>query len=710
MRKKLIMLIIFLFIGVSIYLNCFIQEKSDYRLALTEIGQNETSQSIVISTENIADEDIYDIISDVLKEYNANLYCFDVEQARQNSIYTKYVLINNMTLFDDLKLDRGRFFREAEVESDVFVSTIDTTKENQIGLIPSFDKTFAFQIKTMKSGVCNKQRLFLKAFVLQMKDVNDFEAIQSSLKEMGIVITKYTRYSSDVIITPYMVIATCSAIFVLLLVVLYDLIKSYKQIGIEKMLGYDILGIWSSRVFKIMLMEITVFLIVGMLCSIILFDSFNIHVIRFLGSVSLAYLAVVLLSLGMILIPFLYVQQISVSDVVKNNRPFKQLIRFNMGLKCIITTLLIILLCLSYTQIKMVLVQRNDKFKNWEKMKDYACIHELSYWDESFDSLSEENMKKWKEIYMDFNAKGAILADFSYYSPLYEEEHREAQFPNYYEVRVNPNYLKMFPVKDAEGQPVQISESEERYIVLIPEKYKSQEKSLQEYFEDGINDSTEKDSVQEVKIIWIEDNQKIFSVQLDIGIEQYNTIEDPLIEVLTEANGTVDDYMVSVAYTGDPFKIKVEEGNDIQAHINEVCSQYFDLTQIRFPTMSVYESMEEQIKMANDLLIIYITMAVILVVAGVSIVMQSIYSYMEQKKKVLAIKKFLGYRFWDKYISYFATVIVSYLTSTAIAYLFIRESSILLCTAILMIFEVLASVIYITIVERDNVIQITKGG
>lgn len=710
MRRKSIMLLIFMFIGISIFLNCFVQEKNEYRLNLTEIGQNDNSQSIIFSTSMTTDEEIYDILSSVLKQYNANLYCFDVEIQDEKSIYTKYVLINNTKVFENLSLKSGRIFNDDETESDAFISTINTLQDNQIGIINSFDKEFEFQVKTMKTGVDSKQRLFLKAFVLQLDDVNDFEKIQLELEKMGIVVSKYIEYSSDVIIAPLMIIVTIACVFVLLLLVLYDLIKSYKQIGIEKMLGYDWIGIWLSRVVQIVGMEMLTFLITGAVCSGIVFDSFNSVVLHFWGSVLLRYFAVLLLSLGMISVPFLYVEHISVSDVVKNNKPFKTLLRFNMGIKCVVTVLLLIVLSLSYTQIKMVLTQKNDKYKNWEKLQNYTCVYELRYWDETFNSVSEENLEKRKKIYIDFNRMGAILADFNFYSPLYKDEKEDAEFPDYYEVRVNPNYLKIFPVKDSEGNIVQISESEQKFVVLIPEKYKEQEEELREYFEYGINGSSNKGDLKEIKIIWIQNNQRFFSCQLDVGIEEYNTITDPLVEVLTEENGTIGAYSVCIANTGDPFKIKIEDGVDEQAQINNVCGKYYDLNDIEFPSMNVYERVKEQIEMANELLAIYLAMVILLMIAGISIVMQNIYVYTEHNRKVLAVKRFLGYRFADKYNRYFGTVMILYLISTMAAYIFRMEQSVFIFSGILMLFEFLISGIYIKVVEQKKIIRIMKEG
>lgn len=138
----------------------------------------------------------------------------------------------------------------------------------------------------------------------------------------------------------------------------------------------------------------------------------------------------------------------------------------------------------------------------------------------------------------------------------------------------------MFPVIDADGNEINISETEEDYIVLVPEKYDDMEKEIRLYFEQIKNGSSLSENQvlnQEIEVIWIRNNQKMFSCQLDVGIDDYNTIENPIIRVLTEQNGALEEYSNVLGSVDCPFKIKVKDGKDSQAEIDAVVGKYFDL-------------------------------------------------------------------------------------------------------------------------------------
>lgn len=111
MWKKLVTIIIFIFIACAVYFNVFFQEKNENYSRLTNIGQTENAQSVVFSTDIKSDDEIYNILDSILSVYNGNIYCFDVETIDNRNIYTKYILVNNMELFHSLSLKKGISFR-----------------------------------------------------------------------------------------------------------------------------------------------------------------------------------------------------------------------------------------------------------------------------------------------------------------------------------------------------------------------------------------------------------------------------------------------------------------------------------------------------------------------------------------------------------------------------------------------------------------------
>lgn len=600
------------------------------------------------------------------------------------------------------------------MESSYFISTTDSNNKSQIGVIDAFDKNTDFQIKTLKNYVANHKNAFQKMFILELKDMDDFTQFQKCLNDSGIIVTFDSVNSSTVNIAPYITLITLATIFILTLIIFYDLIKSYKQIGVEKLVGYDTFAIWISRIPKLILKEAVIFLILLIVFSLFLFHTINILVLHFLKKVLFYYLLVTVFTVVMTSLPFLYVNYVPVNAVVKNWKPIRIISYFNFFAKAIILTLLFIVSSISYSQMETIISQKRDKTKNWEKILDYVYIYELSYTDERFDSTSNENNKKWQNIYFDFNRNGGIMADFSSYSPLYEKDKKNSQFPEYCDVIVNPNYLKLFPVKDINGNRVEVSEQENDYIVLVPEQYKDRKREILDYFEyikNGYSSESEnKMKNEKIRIIWTENHQRLFSCSVDVGVKHNNTIEDPLVVVLTETNGATEDYSNVVGSRNCPFKIKVMDIKNPKQELNKVFNQYFDLKEIEFPFVTIRQSVGEQLTMANDKLRICAAFMILLLIMGMAIIIQSIITYIEQHRKVLAVKKFLGYRLQDKYFSYFVFCIVGYVLAGMIA-LFVEKDMIITVFAfIYLLVEFLFSMIYIHIRDRANIISITKGG
>ena len=78
MRIKITSCIIFFLIAIMVYVNCYIQEKDAYYINLTKIGQTNNARTIVFTTE-LNDNEMYEVISEILRRYEGNLYCFNIE-------------------------------------------------------------------------------------------------------------------------------------------------------------------------------------------------------------------------------------------------------------------------------------------------------------------------------------------------------------------------------------------------------------------------------------------------------------------------------------------------------------------------------------------------------------------------------------------------------------------------------------------------------
>lgn len=708
MKRKYIPIILFIFVAVILYINCYIQEKDYQYQEFITIGQTDNSMAVFFSTESEDDMNIYHAITDALDRVNGSLYCINVDNKEGKETYSKYVYVNDTGLFDKLSIQKGRFFEHDEMEGQLYLSSVYSDDVYQIGVINSFDKNMNFQIRTMYDYVMHHREAFKKTFILEINDRSNFKVFQNILREEGIVVSEGKDDSKGSInISPFITAAILAMLLVLMLILFYDLIKSYKQIGIEKLLGYDTFGIWSSRIVSIVFWEVLVIAVVVIILSLILLNGFNILTYKFLTKMILYYIGVVIFTLCLLSVPFLYVEKIPVYSTVKNQKPLKEILLFNFFVKGIATTLLCIVLFVAWTQVMLITNLKYNKYDNWDKMRSFAYIYEECYKEVFFDSFSEDNMEKWKLIYHEFNKNGGVLADFSSYSPLNKEEYEAAVFPSYHDVTVNPNYIKLFPIFDEDGNIIEISERDEDYIILVPEKYKKDEQMLLSYYKDICE--SEDLLNKNIRIIWIKDGQKLFSCALDIGIDNYNTVEDTIVIVLTEKNGYIGDYTRVVAYTGNPFKVRVNNTEDLQLEINNVLLKYFGLDDVWFPATSVYDAIEDQTTMANNMLMLYSVLSFVLLVITIAIIIQSIMTYISQCRRVLAIKKLLGYGMLERYTGYFAGVLICYLMSVLVALVIKEDVAVLVIGSFMLASELICSLIYITVKEQKNIIYVTKG-
>lgn len=89
------------------------------------------------------------------------------------------------------------------------------------------------------------------------------------------------------------------------------------------------------------------------------------------------------------------------------------------------------------------------------------------------DSRAEEE----EEIYRYLNQKGSLLVSIQHYNTKENEVFGR-------EIQLNPNYLKKFEILDENNQRVLIEESEEKRILLIPERFKGSDdlKKIEEYY------------------------------------------------------------------------------------------------------------------------------------------------------------------------------------------------------------------------------------
>ena len=704
MKIKYSFIVIFAFTAIFIFANCFLNYDNLFYTSMIHIGESESSVKAVFSTDIKSKEEIYEILTVVMKKYSANIYCSNIDNIKGKDYYVKNIYVTNFSTFQEIKLDSGRFYNANEINSDYFLSTDRTNNSNQIGVVSALNKNKGFMVKTLRQYFSDNNAPLDKTYVIELNDHSDLNDIKKELKQEGIVLSYQSNDFKNAKQPSYYVAVTMASTLILVFLIMYDFIRSYKKIGIKKMLGYDFNTIWSESVPKLVICQSVVFAITALIFTSILVPGFNFACVGFLKKLFFCYLAVTIVTLIIISLPFIFVKYVSLSGVIKNQRPYRSLIVFNSFLKFISFTSAICVMCLSISDLNSLYTLSLDKYSNWNKTKQFAYVSVMEIPNESdWTGETDEDIENFKEIYKIMNANGSVYADFSIYSPLYDEDRENGEFPVNISVNVNPNYLKLFPVYDKNNQKIVISENEKSCVVLAPEKYKNKEDKIQEYY-------SEYGFTGKAKVIWYKDSQSLFTFALDCG-DIKNTVKDPVINVLTENNGDPIDYSMILGETGGPFKIKVNDFENATAEIAKVCSKFYDESEVRFPATGVYQAIEEQVKELNTKLIVQFLMFVALIIICFSAVIQNVIAYMEQHQKELAVKKIMGFRFKERYINYYVGMVFLDASSFIVALLIDRNFiETVLISAILISIDVIFSTLYIKKKDRIDIINVAKGG
>lgn len=409
--------------------------------------------------------------------------------------------------------------------------------------------------------------------------------------------------------------------------------------------------------------------------------------------------------------------------MLKNKRPLEDVIGFNLTLKMILIILLIILSANQINNFNIIFSEYKKSYSEWENTMDYYIISDFSTSDRLYDPYSEKNMNIEKELYLYFNKRNAIFADFSYYALNFRKSntHIKENYKLDY-IFINPNYLLNHEILDENGDRITIPESDENYIILVPASYKEKEEEIIEYHNFLKNAGKTHDShshqsgndttdvyKQKIKLVWTMPGQKYFSYRIDINPSNSNYVTDPIARVITESNGEVRDYNRIIGYNGRPLKIKVDdEQSSGEKMILSKLYEYFDKNQYKFHVISVFDSVKQKIIETKNILYINLSVIVLLFIIMLVLLVQNCICYFELFKVNIALKNILGYEKIDIFLNFLLINVTTWLIILLVIFI-LNKSSLYLMLIILYLFETIFSYMLLENLLKRNMNNIVKG-
>jgi len=641
---------------------------------------------------------------------DASMYFSRIENINGQEKIVKYFFSTNDEYMQHFELVWGKKLDKTLMDTDYFLSTDETGDKNQIGRIASFNGVH-MEIHTLQ-GMLDSGFFLDGPCTVTLPDKDNINSLSSQfLKWLHIdqidVMPSYDIGS----IEPNKSILQIAVLFVVIMLLeLYDVLKSYKSIAIEKMLGFSIFHIWKKRISKILLTQIVTILVSIIVMSLIFFKEFNLIYLNFLKDLALMYSVTILIILVITSIPFIYIPNIQISAIIKNKKPIKEIIFFNMIIKILLCLGLIFLInsqITNYNELKKIF---DGTFKTWEDASNYRVMN-LN----NDDVINSENNIP---IYKYFNERGSIFAGFQ----MYKEESLSVN--NYlsevdFSAVVNPNYLKENPIYDLEEKQVSLSERDKNWILLVPVKYRKDEGEIRRFHQKWLDASylgreNDKNDIK-IEIIWIKDNQKAFSYDIAVYPKNGYYVTDPILLVGTE-DGCYpgwDTQIFNIA--ANPFKVKIPANENDKTYIENGLNKFGYLSyglRINYAN----EEAKSKISEYKTMFIWYVTGVCLALIIIAVVLLQNVYNFFEQYKIRIAIRKLHGYNLLSKYKEYLIFLAVSWIivitASFGVSFFkeFASSSVIFVFSAIGFVLETIISLIILFFIEKKKIIEFIKGG
>lgn len=740
--KKLVVFFLVLASVFSFFL-AYNQTDKEELEKLEKVEEVIAKQFVIPSNSILADPDeFYPLLFETAKKYKVNIFRKNINYNEDEKvIIQKYVLLTGRTVFfNNFRIKSGRILSESNTQNGKeFISTVNTGDKNQIGVVRDFGDNDLITIKPLKisyeylpvegqyfvevpnekafnvfiKGFTNKLNMYYAKYGKISFSPSDFKNNYNDTSENGNSLMPSMR------MLKYINYLIFTIVFILLV---YYIFNEAKRIGIIKMHGVSNIRLWWLITGRLITIIFVFSVIISMLVTVLVKNA----TYSFVFSNFVYQFKTFIIMTTISLIVYIYISKINVSLIIKNRKDTKGIFVLNILLKfgC---SILLLMFCLSIYNQYVKIIHKQENLKNWDRAKDYGIFYPLNIGNDRNDVRNGSPVffsTVNGELYNVLNKMGAVLMN----ARMYEETalRLDKGYNGLRTVTVNNNYLREFRVYDVHNKSVNVSETSTDWILLVPEKYRSKEKEILSFFKKGRESSIDyekrvfsrkiPDNIrnQPIKIIWLANDQKIFSFNQDVFPAENNNITDPIIQVVTEKNSLLADRS-SILGNGctDPLKIRLI--NRDPALTNQILKPELVMLKLddnlkhlvsadQFFLQQIYD-LQKQMK-----LLVLIGLGLI---AGLLIlVTQNLAIFFSKNQRKFIVRRLFGTGFFRTYKEYILLFSVTWAIQILVSAILNKELDIKLfaMAALLMLVELAASVITFMLIEQRNKLKVLKGG
>ena len=708
MKKLLNVLFVFMYFVLSVFLLRY------YNVVMCRkfLGQNENQTAINIkSLEKTNKDDIFDHIIKSTEKYGLTVSYLEFKNLLPHKKQEIQVYFSDFEkLKDKIFLKSGRFFNDFD-DSNKYISNMNNTKDpNQIGVCKRFSKNTDIYIRPIEHKLNQSSSFGLTFFYV---DTNDSEVLSNLTKDLEskykIQIYNLGDMEKDEVLPSIYDLFFMLVIpyFLICAILMYVTCSRYKEFSVYKINGMTNKDIFFNILLKqnIKVQAIAILINLALVFSYFCFFTGFDFVIEFLGF----WLACVLVFgvLSIIAVLFIYIfllRFIKISLMLKNKTNAKVFLRINYIFKFVS-----ILILIGY--ISKVSVQTHDLFvknkslTNWDESRYYAKVHVTSIWTGEKDS-SDFGDKMAHEFFVETNKKGGILADFTNYRKS-RLAHQKNRLPYSYKssIDVNNNYLQLNPIYDINNNKINIPDHDETTInLLVPEKYKIYEDKIKDIY--TLEDHNSNNNLG-VNIIYVKNNQKYFTYNLDIAQNSGYKITDPIVRVVSNNNSGMGDTYYGCALTHS-YYVKIQNPDDPFADVEDDLINTGLHEYVR-SIHTIYDKVSKNLHRDKEELTTQLVLLVLAVLIDMVLLISICANYLEYYKIKNIVFKINGVSFVKRYRYFYLILILIWLISYIVSkdvFCFKLSTKIVLISCLL---DLLISGIFLKIYENKKISSVLKG-
>lgn len=727
--------IIYIFLIILSILTCFeIYNKIDVNSinSILTIEKKIGEEFYIPDSLQISNPDeMYDALNEISENLKINIFRQVISSNIDGNFQIeKYILLKNNTQFFNKFFINITNFKDEINNKDKYLSTENNNDENKIGNIYDFGNNDIIYIRPL-SDLYQNYSVNGNYFVELPPDLSFNEFLETLTLSIN---NKFNSnfISNDFLITTesvqgikninnYLIFIRYSLLITIILLISYFIVNNIKKISVYKLNGISILKIY----FIFILKQISIIYIVCIIISTIiccLFESNLNFIYTVIFYQLLNYLIVTLASFG----SYLLISTKNINLGLKHKKNTNLIIFLNKFFK-IILSIIIILISMSVITTFSKTTKLINNLNNWDKSSDYGMFYPLNIGEDNeifkttpykfFAQLSNE-------LYPILNDNGSILIESRSYEDETLKYYKENNMNVLLTLKINPNYLNEFPIYDINNNAISISEDETNTILLIPEKYKENEQEIlsemrfyrnaqYEYEEEVLlNEISPEIKNQDIQIIWIENDQKIFSFNSEVSKDDNNLISNPIVEVITLSNSvTCDRNTILGNGITDPLKIKLIDKNPKKTYdklIPILKELNLDDNLLYFVNIDTLTS-SQLYNLKTQLYFLYIIFIIFIILFFVVSIQYYSIIYNKNKKDFI-VKRIFGIGFFKTYNKFLLDFFISWIIQI-ILILFINKNIVMniLLPIIYIIIDFLFLNLSIIILERKNKLSIIKG-